>query len=71
MRGSGRGPGKRGRAGGYRFQGQKAENREAVNYSGGNTGLDRTSEEACAEDNLGADGLLSGVTFSSLKWEFD
>ena len=53
------------------MQGQNTENREAVNYSVGNTGLDRTSEGREWRDNLEANGLLSGTVFSSLKWEVD
>ena len=53
------------------MQGQNTENREAVNYSGGNTGLDRTSEGHKWRDNLEIDGLLSGIVFSSLKWAVD
>ena len=38
-----------------------------MNYSGGNTGLDRTSEGRAQRDNLGADGLLSGIAFFIFK----
>lgn len=71
VRGSGKGPWQERKKWWVQVQGHDAENREAVNYSVGNTGLDRTSEGCERRDNLEADGLLSAIVFSSLKWEVD